>query len=183
MRRFMAFASLVLVAFVVGCGGDTTPKPSPPVANTPAVVALTVKSSGFDDGKPIPAEYTCDGRDASPPMTWTAVRGAESWAIVMVDTDAGFTHWAVWDLPAETMAFGTGQTATEPAREGRNSLGRNGYGGPCPPPGTPDHHYVFTVYALSGVLALTGGAPGEALLPALEGRIVAQASLTGTYGR
>ena len=182
MRSLVA-ALVVGAAALTACGDSATPTPSVPVPATATPIALTVVSAAFDDGAAIPAEYTCEGRDASPPLTWTEVRGAGSWAVVMEDIDAGFTHWVRWALPADTMAVGTGQPPTEPARDGRNSFGRDGYGGPCPPRGDAEHRYVFTVYALAVPIGLAAGATVAEVLDAIEHGSLAEARLTGTYRR
>ena len=100
----------------------------------------------------------------------------------MDDPDAGgFVHWVAFNV-APTVGAGlkTGVTASDDAvPQGRNSFGRVGYGGPCPPSGT--HHYVFRVLALDAALPLTGTPTAKQVLAAADGHILAEAKLTGTY--
>src|SRR5919108_3536307 len=95
-----------------------------------------LSSPAFADGGAIPARHTCDGDDRSPRLTWTGTPdGTRSLALVMDDPDAPrgtFTHWVVYDLPADATELGEGSTV---GTQGRNSFGRSGYGGPRPPPG------------------------------------------------
>jgi Raf kinase inhibitor-like YbhB/YbcL family protein len=143
---------------------------------------VELTSQAFADGAPIPAEHTCDGDDVSPPLAWTAPpEGTVALALCLDDPDAGrypFTHWLAWNLPLEG-SLAEGERA--PA-EGRNDFGAPGYRGPCPPPGKP-HRYVFTLYALE---AEPGLGPSDRRLSfdrAIEGHVLAEARLAGTYGR
>ncbi len=164
-----------------------TPSPAPPRATAPrqAAAALQLQSPAFEHQGPIPRRYTCDGEDIAPPLTWgPAPMATRSWALIMDDPDAPagtWDHWIVYDIPPEVTQLAEG--APPPGRQGRNSWGRIGYGGPCPPPG-PAHHYVFRIYALDiPSLGLPDGATKAQVLAAMEGHILAQATLVGTYGR
>ena len=109
-------------------------------------MSIEVTSSAFDDGDFIPARYTCDAEDVSPPLEWTGVpEAAKSLALVCVDPDAPmgtWVHWVIYDLAAtlsglaEGVAPGSGVTS-DGAKQGVNDFRRTGYGGPCPPPGSP----------------------------------------------
>src|SRR4029079_18735626 len=91
-------------------------------------------------------------------------------AIVMTDPDAPggtFVHWTRWGRGVE----------------GKNSFGRTGYDGPCPPRGDKPHHYVVTVYALRSPLALKRGATPEQVLSQIRALASASGSTTGTYRR
>jgi Raf kinase inhibitor-like YbhB/YbcL family protein len=150
---------------------------------------LSLTSSAFSDGGAIPVQYTCDGKDISPPLEWSDTPpGAMSFALIMDDPDAPvgtWVHWVVYDLPAKTRQLPEG-VPTE-ARlaggglQGKNSWPRTGYGGPCPPGGT--HRYLFKLYALDTVLRADPGLTKSELLQAVEGHILAQTQLVGTYAR
>lgn len=153
-------------------------------------VALT--SPAFAAGAAIPTKYTCDGADVSPPLAWSgAPAGTQAFALIVDDPDAPagtWVHWVLFNLSGTTRALpenaSTSETATAlgDARQGRNDFKRTGYGGPCPPPGKP-HRYVFKLYALDGPLALRAGATKADVERAMQGHILAQGQLLGTYGR
>lgn len=150
---------------------------------------IKLTSAVFAEGGAIPAEYTCDGRDMSPPLAWSGVpAGAKTLALVADDPDAPrgtWVHWVLYDLAAGVRELAAGQPATEMladgAKQGRNDFGRAGYGGPCPPSGT--HRYYFKLYALDAELALPPGATKEQLLKAMAGHIIAEGQLMARYGR
>ena len=144
---------------------------------------MELTSPAFADGEPIPATYTCDGDDVSPPLEWTAPPdGTASLALCLDDPDAGrypFTHWLAWGLPAAAGSLAEGEAA--PA-EGRNDFGAPGYRGPCPPPGK-DHRYVFALHALDVELELGPSDRRLSFDAAIEGHVLASAQLVGTYER
>ena len=150
---------------------------------SPATFSLV--STAFPDGGAIPKRYSCDGEDASPDLTWSgAPDGTLSLALTVVDPDArGFVHWIAYDLtgtPSGGLPAGVSASPDAPP-QGRNGFGKTGYGGPCPPSGT--HHYAFTLFALDRILGLTG-IPGEdELRAAMDGHVLAEATLSGTYQR
>jgi Raf kinase inhibitor-like YbhB/YbcL family protein len=135
----------------------------------------------------IPAKHTCDGSDASPPLSWDDVPGGtRSFALVCDDPDAGgWVHWVLYDLPAELRGVPEAVSADRaPAiggRQGTNDFGRIGYGGPCPPGGT--HRYVFRLLALDRQLGLSAGSTRKQLEQAVKGHVLAEARLTGRYRR
>ncbi len=151
---------------------------------------LNLQSPVFSDGFQIPKDYTADGANASPPLRWgDPPDGTKSFALIVDDPDAPrgtFVHWVLFNLPADARELppGVPQTPTLPsgARQGTNSFGKVGYGGPSPPPG-PAHRYMFKLYALSGVVGLDAGATKEQLLEAMRGIQLAEGRLTGVYGR
>jgi Raf kinase inhibitor-like YbhB/YbcL family protein len=150
---------------------------------TPAQFVLT--STAFADGGAIPRRYTCDGQDSSPPLEWSgAPDGTATLALVMTDPDAGgFVHWVFFNVDATGsggIPTGFSESPDGPS-QGRNSFGKAGYGGPCPPSGT--HHYVFRLLALDASLALTGAPSASQVLDAANGHILAEAKVTGTYKR
>lgn len=148
-----------------------------------------VRSESFSDGGAIPRRCTCDGANLSPHLRWqTAPVGTKSFAMVMDDPDApiDFTHWLVWNIApgVRELAEGASSQGSMPAGsvEGRNSFGRLGYGGPCPPRGNP-HHYFFRVYALDIRLDLSAGATRKQVESATSGHVLAQGQIVGTYQR
>jgi Raf kinase inhibitor-like YbhB/YbcL family protein len=138
----------------------------------------------------IPARYTCEGEDISPPLLWigTPVE-TRSLALVCDDPDAPrgtYVHWVLYNLPAGAIELVRG-VPNEPelpsgARQGKNDSGKYGYSGPCPPPGKP-HRYFFRLYALDIMLSLPPGLKKAQLEEAMEQHIVGQGTLMGTYQR
>jgi Raf kinase inhibitor-like YbhB/YbcL family protein len=143
---------------------------------------MRLTSTAFEPGAEIPRRFTCDGRDVSPPLALHDVPPeARSLVLIMDDPDAPggtWDHWITYDIPV-THDVPEGVAALGTA--GRNSWGRTGYGGPCPPRGT--HRYVFSVYALDSELGLAQGADKAAVLKAISGHVLAEARLTGRYAR
>jgi Raf kinase inhibitor-like YbhB/YbcL family protein len=146
---------------------------------------MKLESRAFDDNQPIPVQYTCDGENISPPLSWGHVPGnAKSLALIVEDPDApkaNFTHWVIWNMWPVSTSLPDGSAPARPALEGTNDMGKRGYGGPCPPSGA--HHYVFTLYALDAPLSLDAGSSKEALRQAMQGHVLEQAVLTGIYQR
>jgi hypothetical protein len=150
---------------------------------------IKITSSAFQDGGLIPAKYTCDGADVSPPLQWDNVpQTAKSIALICDDPDAPmgtFVHWVIFGLPAETRQLAekvaADKTLPSGARQGTSGFGRVGYGGPCPPSGT--HRYFFKIYALDTTLDLPAGARKSDLLKVMEGHILGQGQLVGKYKR
>jgi hypothetical protein len=143
------------------------------VALAALLAALTLTSSAFADGARMPARFTCDGKNVSPPLQWTAPpRGTRYLRLTLFDPDApgtGFTHWRA-RVPATWRALRAGQHAPV---EGDNDFGRRGYSGPCPPPGRA-HRYVFTLRAV--------GASGKTLATArLVGRYARRTTQASTF--
>ena len=141
---------------------------------------MEVTSPGFEAEGPIPARFTCDGADESPELRIAALpEGTVSLVLIMDDPDAPvwtWDHWVVYDIePVGSIPENVGSLGTG----GLNSWKRLGYGGPCPPEGT--HRYFFRVLALDGTLGLAEGATKDEVLQAVEGRVLAEASLMGTF--
>jgi Raf kinase inhibitor-like YbhB/YbcL family protein len=154
---------------------------------------FTLKSSAFRDGNELPQEYTADGENSSPPLTFEDVpHDAREVALMMVDPDApaegGYTHWLLWSLAPKIPGIPGELPATEEVDriggiQGTNSAGEIGYTGPAPPEGDAAHSYEFTAYALAEEIDLQPGATREELESAMEGNILAETTLTATYGR
>jgi len=134
--------------------------------------------------------YTCDADNSSPELHWSgAPPRAASFALVIedLDTPERFCHWVVHHIPAHVGHLPAGiapqDTLPNGIRQGMNSWGRLGYGGPCPPVGSQSHHYRFRIYALSKQLELKGRINRDALLEAIREVTLDTAECTGTYIR
>ncbi len=151
---------------------------------------LSLSSTAFNEGDRIPVKYTCDGLDMSPPLAWgEPPQPTRAFALIVDDPDAPvrvFTHWVLFNLPADIRQLPEDIPAQQQlengALQGKNDFGKTGYGGPCPPPGRA-HRYRFTLYALDMPLDLKPGASKKQVLDAMEGHILGQGQLTGTYQR
>ena len=172
----------------------TAPAPTPSVTEAPTqedgVMAFSIRSNGFGADQPIPSRFTCDGEDLSPALSWSDVPdGTQSFAIILDDPDAPrgvFTHWVLYNLPPGAQGLPEGVAKTERPDnggfQGKNGFGNVGYGGPCPPPGSP-HHYRFTLYTLDGLIDLGPGATKQQVQDAIQGHVLGEAQLVGTYQR
>ncbi len=137
----------------------------------------------------IPAKYTCDGQDLSPPLRWDDVPAAtQSFALICDDPDAPrrtFVHWVLFNLSADRRSLPEGVppdgTLSEGGIQGKNDFGNLGYGGPCPPSGS--HRYFFKLYALDRFLDLQPGATKDQVTAAMQGHILAEGELMGRYQR
>jgi Raf kinase inhibitor-like YbhB/YbcL family protein len=153
-------------------------------------VSMQLTSTAFKEGEPIPARHTCDGKDISPPLKWSGTPpGTASFTLIADDPDAPvgtWVHWIVYDLPATSTELAEdaprSQYLTGNARQGLNDFRRLGYGGPCPPAGKP-HRYFFKLYALDKSLELPPGATKRDVERAMQGHILGEAHLVGTYQR
>ncbi len=178
---------LLVLGLLVACGT--------PFGGT-SVGTIAITSSSFADGQPIPKRYTCDGENISPPLAWHELPDATKSIPIIVDDTLSrrnplaakitVIHWVLYDLPAQNNALpeNVAKDITFPngAKQGPNDLESTGYSGPCLPPGSA-HRYVFTVYALDAATGLQAGATKAELLQAMEGHILGQGQLAGTYQR
>jgi Raf kinase inhibitor-like YbhB/YbcL family protein len=152
-------------------------------------MAFQITSRAFKDGEMIPAHYTGDGEDVSPPLEWKEPPpGTKSFALICDDPDAPggtFTHWVAYNIPPNLFHFAEAYPAlkTQPngTKQGINDFGSIGYKGPAPPSGV--HRYCFKIYAVSSLLELTEGAKKAALERVLQRRILGEAQLMGKYER
>ncbi|HEX8009789.1 MAG TPA: YbhB/YbcL family Raf kinase inhibitor-like protein [Casimicrobiaceae bacterium] len=154
-------------------------------------MSLSITSSAFAPEGAIPSVYTCEGKDISPPLAWSgAPAGTKSFALIVDDPDAPdpaapkmtWVHWVLYDIPPTATGLPEAvKVAALPAgaREGTNDWGRTGYGGPCPPTGR--HRYFHKLYALDTLLPDLKRPNKAALEKAMQGHILAQAVLMGTY--
>ena len=152
---------------------------------TKTTTKMTLKSPSFEAGGLIDAHHTCDGRNVSPELQWTAVpEGARSFALIIEDPDAPsgtFTHWVLFDIPGDVHSLAV---ESDVGVAGRNDFQQSGYGGPCPPPGHGQHRYYFRLYALDVAgLGLPEGARREEVESTMEGHIIAEAELMGRFSR
>jgi Raf kinase inhibitor-like YbhB/YbcL family protein len=151
---------------------------------------MRLRSSAFADGAAVPTRFTCQGEDVSPPLEWSdAPPGTQSFALICDDPDApGGTwhHWAAYDIPATAATLPLDASANSASlgfKQAINDFGKPGYGGPCPPPGSP-HHYHFRLLALSlGKLPVPAGAPCRNVENEARRHSLAEATLVGIYRR
>ena len=160
-------------------------------------MTVSVTSTAFAQGQAIPKKYTGEGEDISPPVAWSDLpEGTKELALICDDPDAPtaepWVHWVIYKVPATVASLAEGvprkPRLSEPAGavQGKNSWpeGKNiGYGGPMPPQGHGVHHYYFKLYALDAVLDLEPGLDKKALLEKIDGHVLAEGVLMGTYER
>ena len=154
-------------------------------------MALMLKSSAFDNGAAIPARYTCEGDDVSPPLNWEGVpENARSLVLIVDDPDAPdpkapkmvWVHWVLYNIPVDISSLAehiTSATLPPGASAGINDWQRPGYGGPCPPIGR--HRYFHKLYALDIELAGLNQPTKAEVEAAMQGHIIAQTELIGTF--
>ena len=209
MRKMIVPLLVLLASWVLACsdddGGkdagvtpadkavtpaDKTVTPADKAVADASATPFTLSSPTITEGKEIPNTHTCDGKDTSPALSWTAPpAGTKSIALIMDDPDAPggtWVHWVVYDIKPTAKGISADlQKANEVAglcKQGINDFKKPGYGGPCPPPG-PAHNYKFKLYALSVDIPLKGGATKADLEAAIKGKILAQSTLTAKYLR
>ena len=178
---------LALGLFISGCGGRREESK----LEQDVALSIEVSSSAFTEGGDIPIQYTCDGEDKSPPLQWTEIPvNTQSIALISDDPDAPgrvWVHWVIYNIPPRVGGLGEGIVTTESlpgigAKQGKNDFGTIGYGGPCPPKGSP-HRYFFKLYALDIEIDLGPGATKRELLQTIDGHILDSGQLMGTYQR
>ena len=149
---------------------------------------MQLSSSAFSENQQIPSVYSCDGQNSNPPLAWSEVpTAAKSLALIMEDPDVPrnlrpdglFVHWIAWNIPPITTEI---VEHIQPAGViGKNTAGRLGYTGPCPP--DREHRYYFRLYALDCELLLPSSVSKGELVQAMTGHILDQAELLGRYAR
>ena len=153
-------------------------------------MGITITSSAFSAGKPIPTKFTGQGMNVSPNLAWSgAPASVKSFVLVCDDPDAPggtWVHWTMWNIPPSTTTLSEGVTSeailADGSLQGITSSGRSGYAGPMPPKGNA-HHYYFRMYALDTLLNLDASASRAQLDSAMQGHVLAQGQLMGTYQR
>lgn len=185
-----ALAAVLLVGCGRTTGGTATSVAPPSATTTPATITpestMQISSPAFAQGEVIPSRFTCEGDDTSPELRITGIpQEAKSLVLIVDDPDAPagtWDHWVEYDIPVTGPDLIVQENAGAIGAPGLNSWNETGYGGPCPPPGAP-HRYFFRIYALDGPLSISEEADSEAVRVAMEGRILAEAELMGTFGR
>lgn len=199
MKSWYLLLALVVVGLSVGAvyivNNPEEGKSATIEQSMDSTAQLTLASSAFENGSSIPAKYTCDeNKDLSPALSWSGVpEGAKSLALLMDDPDIpqvfkdqrgidSFDHWVLFNISPNATGVAEGASV---GVVGKNGAGNNAYTGPCPPPQyePSEHRYVFRLYVLDTELPLQEGASKADVLKAMEGHIIAQAELIGTYKR
>ncbi|HEY3875689.1 MAG TPA: YbhB/YbcL family Raf kinase inhibitor-like protein [Candidatus Kapabacteria bacterium] len=151
---------------------------------------LTISTTAFQKDSAIPQKFTCQGEDHSPALAWSgAPENTKSYALVVEDPDAPhgtFYHWVMYDIPPTERGLAENIEKRDRlgngTRQGTNSFGQMGFNGPCPPPGKP-HRYYFKLFALDAMLNIPGEATRDTLMSAMNGHILAEGEIMGTYAR
>lgn len=195
-----ALTALALAGLtILGCSRSSSSRDSQsqPASTGASSTRMAISSPAIRQGEPIASQYTAGGANISPPLTFANVPAdARELVLIVDDPDAPnpdaprmvWDHWLLYGIPATQTSLPEGLSAqrkkVHPAGmiEGRNSWGNGGYEGPDPPAGKP-HRYFFKLYALNAPLAPKAGLDKKALLKAMEGKVIAQAELIGTFGR
>ncbi len=156
-------------------------------------MSLHITSSAFPSGQRIPEDYSGDGADRSPPLSWSGVPdGTAELALICDDPDAPtpepWVHWIVYGIPADCRELpeGVSPKTDQHLKQGCNSWPSGqtiGYRGPLPPKGHGTHHYHFRLYALDQNLNAAPGLDKPSLLALMEGHVLATGELIGTYER
>ena len=183
--KLPGLASATALIALAGCGGSSNGANGEKPVQSRTLAKISLTSSAFADGQPIPLEYTCDGANQAPTLKWgEPPSGTKSFALVLDDPDAPngtFRHWGVSDIPASARTMGGGQRV---GTEAMNDFGTPGYGGPCPPKGHGRHHYHFKLLALDVErLGLTAAAKIGELEAAASPHETGHGELIGTYER
>lgn len=188
-KKKYIFAAVAAAFFLslIGLSGKAAAKDEKPRA-------FSLYSKAFAAGGTIPERYTCDGKDVSPKLVWTAPpKGTKYYVLIMEDPDApggNWIHWLIYDLPVRVRQLPEGLTkkeslptgAKQGACWGTNVFEKVGYWGPCPPPG-PAHNYVFSLYALAAPTGLKPRATKDQVVEKMRGHILGRTELIGLYGR
>lgn len=185
LRKWSVWLALTLPAgFVFQAPGQGPPKAPAPRQS------IRFGSPAFARGKPIPADYTCDGKNISPPLRWSnAPAGTRSFALICDDPDApggDWVHWVVYGIPGNALELPENVLPSESlpdgSKQGINSFNKTGYGGPCPPSGRA-HRYFFRIFALDTDLDLKPKAARAELESAMKGHVLGMGESMGTYQR
>lgn len=205
MKKTVTYSICILLSLLFfGCSPVTTPKISPihpsmtpnesKTTKPPDATAIpfVLSSPILEPDNMIPTLYSCNGKDISLPLDWgEPPSGTKSFALIMDDPDAktvaGFIwiHWVIFNLPSQARSLQENlpkiNTLPDGSRQGKNSFGKIGYNGPCPPSGL--HHYHFRLYALDSMLDASPGITSGALMQKMKDHILDQTELITTYRR
>ena len=145
---------------------------------------LSITSPAFDHGEAIPARFSNGGEDVSPALRWSGVPdGTVELVLVVHDPDAplvdGFTHWVATGI--DPSGGGLDEGAGDGLTQGQNTMGDDGYMGPAPPEGHGPHHYFFHLFAVDTALDDPRPSTREEVLERIDGHIIEQARLVGTF--
>jgi len=181
------FCFFLFILVIAGVGETLSAKHQ--IFNAKGGKTMELTSPSFKNEEMIPAKYTCDGLNISPPLSWrNAPVNTKSFALICDDPDAPvglWVHWVIFDIPATVNVLPEKVSRAEniagSGKNGKNTSGRYGYDGPCPPGGT--HRYFFKLYALDTILNLPPGLTKDELLKAMKGHILAETQLMGRYKR
>lgn len=189
IMRFIYILALFFFLLAASCSNNHTIKaisPPPPASH---VVPLFISSPAFRNNDTLPALFTCEGANISPPLIWNnPFNKTRSFTIIMDDPDAPngtWVHWIIYNIPSNDTFFHPNfphdSLLPSGCKQGTTSFMNTGYGGPCPPNGV--HHYLFKLYAVDTLLNLPPSVKKPALLDAMKGHILGEAVLTGKYER
>ena len=188
MKRIVFYCLVLMSILLSACAPSATATSALPTAEptkTEVTVSFQLTSDAFIHGQSIPAKYTCTGKNVSPALAWNEPpTGTQSFALIVDDPDAGsipYVHWVFFNIPASVRALPEAMPYDATLPDG-SSIGEGGvYQGPCPPSGT--HRYFFKLYALDKILDNNISANKDELLKAMDGHILAQAELMGTFAK
>jgi Raf kinase inhibitor-like YbhB/YbcL family protein len=204
MSRFAHWRTMPTMLCLIAIGGcdreqrARAPQPSSRETEGDSVMKMKLTSSAFQEGAAIPAKFTGERDDVSPPLAWDgAPEGTKEFALICDDPDAPtaepWVHWVIYGIGPDVRALPEGIKSNTPelsqpitARQGKNSWDSGvttGYRGPMPPPGHGPHHYHFKLYALDTKLDVPPSATKSQLENAMKGHVLAEAHLVGTYER
>jgi Raf kinase inhibitor-like YbhB/YbcL family protein len=201
-KTTVLFLVIMLVFQLFGCAPTSQPpttssqpsleakKSEPTPSIKPVSQPFTLSSSVLEAENMIPTQNSCNGKDISLALAWgDPPAGTKSFTLIMDDPDAkavaGFVwiHWVIFNIPPQTRTLAENLVKTNPLADGsiqgKNSFGKIGYGGPCPPSGL--HHYVFKLFALDIMLNASPGATSGVIIQKMNGHILAQTELVTTY--
>ncbi len=189
-HNFIVWFYIMICLNMPVLSGCKTKLAKQPAANGEVKMKFQLTSSAFENNQRIPVQYTGQGKDINPPLKWAnAPAETKSFAVISDDPDAPgrtWVHWVYFNIPADKTELPEGiknlKQLPDGSRQGITDFGSIGYGGPMPPPGSV-HRYFFKIYALDAMLDLQPGISKDRLLKAMNGHILAEAQLVGTYSR
>jgi Raf kinase inhibitor-like YbhB/YbcL family protein len=184
-RRKLLFMTILVIS-LVGCSQERK-LASERGSLSSGMWSVLVTSEAFREGQPIPAQYTADGGNISPQLTWSGHAQAAEYVVIMQDADSSgdgpTLQWLVYHIPRDITSLPANASATGgPFLQGKNSSGRVGYSGPDVSSGKP-HRFYFQVFALDTPLNLPAGADLAVVEQAFQGTVLCRGLLIGTYVR